>query len=249
MTGQTAPGKPGPAQVEQERARAGAAGERGPAGAPGERGPLGHLGRHLARRRAELGLTRRETAALAGMAPSYLAYLEERPLAAPAAGVLGRLAAVLHTTVPELTGGAADLPPGAGPATRTPRFTELTEAECRALLGTRGVGRVALETGSGPVIVPVNYSVVDGDIVFRTAHGTTTFRASGRRVAFEADRIDDAFGEGWSVLVRGRARAVTDPDEAGRLAERAQGVPWAGGRREEWVRIEPLAVTGRRIAA
>ncbi|MFI1163477.1 helix-turn-helix domain-containing protein [Streptomyces sp. NPDC020801] len=209
--------------------------------------PLGRLGRHLAQRRAELGLTRRETAARAGMAPSYLAYLEEQPLAAPGPGVLARLAAVLRTTVPELTGGAADLPPGTGGAARTPRFTELTPKECWALLSTHGVGRVAVPTGSGPVIVPVNYGVVDGTVVFRTAPGATPFQASGCQAAFEADRIDDAFSEGWSVLVRGPARAVTDPDEVRRLVEHAHGVPWAGGLRDAWVRLEPLRVTGRRI--
>jgi hypothetical protein len=61
------------------------------------------------------------------------------------------------------------------------------------------------------------------------------------------DRIDEAFSEGWSVLVRGPARAVTDPDEAARLDEQAYTTPWAGGPRDLWLRIEPVAVTGRRI--
>jgi hypothetical protein len=40
-----------------------------------EGSPRGDLGRRIARRRTELGLTRRETAQRAGMAPSYLRYL------------------------------------------------------------------------------------------------------------------------------------------------------------------------------
>jgi nitroimidazol reductase NimA-like FMN-containing flavoprotein (pyridoxamine 5'-phosphate oxidase superfamily) len=209
--------------------------------------PVGDLGRRIAVRRAELGLSREETAVRAGMAPSYLQYLEEHPAAAPGTSVLLRLAEVLHTTATELTGGDTELPPGPGKAAREPEFTELTIQECRALLSTHGVGRLAVPTVSGPLVVPVNYSVVDGAVVFRTDPGTTPSQAAGCQVSFEVDRIDDAFSEGWSVLVIGRARTVTDPEDVRRLAERAFSRPWAGGRREEWVRIEPLGITGRRI--
>jgi len=211
---------------------------------------VGDLGRRIALRRTQLGLSRQETATRAGIAPRYLQYLEEHSAAAPGTSVLHILADVLHTTVTELTGGNADLPPGPGRASRHPEFTELTAPECRALLSTHGVGRIAVPTFSGPVIVPVNYSIVDGAIVFRTAPGTTPAQASGCQVAFEVDHIDEAFSEGWSVLVRGHARTVTDPDEVRRLDEGAYSTPWAGGRRDQWVRIgPPLALTGRRITA
>ncbi|MCH5671918.1 helix-turn-helix domain-containing protein [Streptomyces gilvus] len=208
----------------------------------------GDLGRRLVARRTELGLSREQAADRAGMAPGYLRYVEEHPGAAPGPGVLLRLAEALETTVRDLTGGDTEMPPGSGRAVREPEFVELSATECRALLDTHGVGRIAVPTASGPLVVPVNYSVVDGAIVFRTAPGTTPARASGHRVAFEVDRIDDAFSSGWSVLVRGYAEIVTDPAEAGRLAELAHSTPWAGGRRDQWVRVDPLAVTGRRIA-
>ncbi|MER6030056.1 pyridoxamine 5'-phosphate oxidase family protein [Streptomyces sp. NPDC001851] len=209
--------------------------------------PLGDLGRRLAAHRARLGLTRGQVAARAGMAAGYLGYLEEQPGAAPRPAVLHRLAQVLETTVTELTGGAADMPPGPGRAAREPHFTELTASECRTLLGSHGVGRLAVTTSTGPEIVPVNYSVVDEVIVFRTAPGTTPALADGHPVAFEVDRIDDAFSRGWSVLVRGVARAVTDPEQRRRYAEKTYSGPWAGGDRDLWLRIEPGMVTGRRI--
>ncbi|AOR36175.1 DNA-binding protein [Streptomyces fodineus] len=211
--------------------------------------PLGDLGRRLAARRAQLGLTRGEVAARAGMAAAYLGYLEEHPGGAPGTGPLIKLAEALETTVTELTGGAVDVPPGPGRAGREPRFTELTPAECRSLLGTHGVGRLAVSTGTGPVIVPVNYGVVDDAIAFRTALGATPSLAAGQEVAFEVDRIDDAFSQGWSVLVRGHARTVTDEREQRRLTEQAYSAPWAGGTRDLWVRVEPRTVTGRRITA
>ncbi|MFF8537407.1 pyridoxamine 5'-phosphate oxidase family protein [Streptomyces sp. SAS_267] len=211
--------------------------------------PSGDLGRRLAARRALLGLTTEETAARAGMAPSYVKHLEQHPGAAPGRGALLTLAAALRTTVSELTGGDADVPSGREQAGRDPEFTELSRAECAELLSTHGVGRVAVSTASGPVIVPVNYSVVDDAIVFRTARGATPSLASGCLVAFEVDRVDDTFSQGWSVLARGYAREVTDSDEERRLAQRAYSAPWSGGRRDTWVRIEPHALTGRRIVA
>ncbi|MGW7529201.1 helix-turn-helix domain-containing protein [Streptomyces sp. NPDC054783] len=209
--------------------------------------PLGDLGRRLAARRAGLGLTRGEVAARAGMAVTYLGYLEEHPGAAPGPGPLTRLAEALETTVTELTGGAVDLPPGPGRAVREPHFAELTPGECRALLGSHGVGRLAVPTDTGPVIVPVNYSVVEGAFVFRTVLGATPSLAAGQAVALEVDRIDDTFSQGWSVLIRGSARSVTDPQEQQRLTEQAYSAPWAGGGRDLWVRVEPRTVTGRRI--
>jgi nitroimidazol reductase NimA-like FMN-containing flavoprotein (pyridoxamine 5'-phosphate oxidase superfamily) len=212
-----------------------------------EGSPVGDLGRRLALRRTQLGLTLKETATRAGVAPSYLRYLEEHPGAAPGTGVLLRLAGVLGTTVTELTGGNADLPPGLGRAARRPVFRELDPQECQTLLATHGVGRLAVSTDDGPLVLPINYSVVDGAIVFRTEPDSTPARASGHRVAFEVDRIDDAFSRGWSVLVRGDAQTVSDPEAARRLTERAYSEPWAGGHRDLWMRIDPHGITGRRI--
>ncbi len=210
--------------------------------------PKGDLGRRLVARRLALGLSREDTADRAGMAPSYVAHLEQHPDAVPGRGALLTLAAALETTVSALTGGDTETPPGREQAGRTPEFTELSRSECAELLSSHGVGRLAVATELGPTIVPVNYSVVDDAIVFRTARGATPSLADGCPVAFEVDRIDDVFSQGWSVLARGYARTVTDLGEKRRLAERAHSRPWAGGRRDLWVRIEPYAVTGRRIA-
>ncbi|GAA3785290.1 helix-turn-helix domain-containing protein [Streptomyces chiangmaiensis] len=209
--------------------------------------PAGNLGRRIALRREELGLSLEETANRAGMASSYLQYLEAQPTAAPGVSTLLRLAGALETTVLELTGGDVDLPPGLGQAGRHPTFTDLTSQECRDLLSTHGVGRLALPTDTGPEIIPLNYSVVGGSIVYRTVPDTVPSQAAGAQVAFEVDRIDAAFSQGWSVLVRGRADTVTDPDDVQRLEEQAFSTPWAGGQRDLWMRIDPDTITGRRI--
>ncbi|MGA5702786.1 helix-turn-helix domain-containing protein [Peterkaempfera bronchialis] len=206
----------------------------------------GDIGRRAALRRSQLGLSREQVAARAGMAARYLQYVEERP-AQIEPGALTRLAGALETTAEQLRGGDVDLPPGrSGPATG-PEFTELTPEECRARLSSRGVGRVAFTTDLGIDVLPVNYAVVGDCIVYRTGPGAAPAGAIRQEVAFQVDRIDDALSQGWSVLANGPAEHVTDPDEIHRIAARATPRPWAGGDRPLWIRITPTRLSGRII--
>lgn len=208
----------------------------------------GDVGRRIAARREELGLTREDTAARAGTAAGYLQYLEEQSAAMPGTSVLIRLADALDTSVAALHGGEADLPPGLGRAADHSELIELGPEECRARLSTHGVGRIAGHTPDGLVVLPVNYSVVDGAVTFRTAPGSTPATTVGSHVAFEVDHVDEALSRGWSVLVQGRVRAVTDPDVVRRLDALAHSRPWAGGQeRDLWIRVDEERITGRRI--
>ncbi|WP_240135735.1 helix-turn-helix domain-containing protein [Streptomyces sp. MUM 178J] len=213
-------------------------------------GPVAHqstdMGRRIATRRAELGLTREEVAARCGAAPSYIRYVEEHA-SAPGIGAIIRLADALETTVADLAGGSAGRPPGAASAPRNARLVDLDRDESWELLAGHGVGRIGVTTDEGPAIVPVNYVVAGGAIAFRTAPGAVPSAAAGSEVAFEVDRIDDAQCQGWSVLVTGRAKPVTAPDAIGRLEAAAQSLPWAGGQRGLWLAIAPERVTGRRV--
>jgi transcriptional regulator with XRE-family HTH domain len=66
------------------------------------RGP-GDLGRRVAARRQELGLSRAQLANRAGMAASYIAYLEQHPANVGNGGLM-RLAHALATTPDALLG-------------------------------------------------------------------------------------------------------------------------------------------------
>ncbi|GBP99473.1 helix-turn-helix domain-containing protein [Streptomyces spongiicola] len=206
------------------------------------------LGRRLAARREQLGLSRDDVAERSGAAASYVQYLEERP-AAPDPAALRQIAAALETTVAELAGGKADQPPGPGAALRGAELAELDEAECRTLMAGHGVGRIGVLTPEGPAVVPVNYVVDGASVAFRTSLGKVPSFAAGNEIAFEVDRIDDAFSRGWSVLAVGRARAVTDEEAIRRLTGLAPTTPWAGGSRDLWIEFAPSRVTGRRIVA
>lgn len=220
----------------------------GPSGStPRETGANpGDIGRRVAAERERQGLSREETARRAAMAPDYLAYLEERQ-ADPSLATLIRLASALGTSVAALRGGGVDLPPGQGHALLHPELRDLSADECRALLSTHGVGRVAVSTPDGPAVVPVNYEVIDDAIVYRTMPDSVPAAAVGAEVAFEVDHVDEVMSQGWSVLVVGPARVVTEHDVVRRPAEQVHTEPWAGGKREMWVSIQPKRLTGRRI--
>ncbi|MFD5746343.1 helix-turn-helix domain-containing protein [Streptomyces sp. NPDC127033] len=208
--------------------------------------PRSDLGRRVTARREQLGLSREEVAARAGSVPGYIEFVEERQ-STPGIGFLLRLADALGTTVDTLTGSTTELPPGTGLAAYRPALTTLSTGECRELLSTHGVGRVAVSTWDGPAVVPVNYVVVGDEVAYRTAPGTAAAEAVGQEVAFEADHIDDAMSRGWSVNVVGTARAVTGDNDVRRLDRHARTTPWAGGERRLWVSIAPTRTTGRRI--
>lgn len=132
-------------------------------------------------------------------------------------------------------------------------FEPLDEAECLRLISPGGVGRLAYYGRFGPTVLPVNYVLYEGTIVFRTAHDSPTdedlrtgIADAEYKVAFEIDRIDAATREGWSVLIQGSAHHVDS--EAERASVLKAGIePWPAGVRELFLRIRPTRVTGRRI--
>ncbi|MFD1541361.1 helix-turn-helix domain-containing protein [Nonomuraea guangzhouensis] len=210
----------------------------------------GDFARRLIHHREQLGLTREQVADRAEMSPGYVQYLEGH-LAPPNAGTLTRLATALETTVQDLLGGGRDRPSGGGPAAADPVLEVLEPEECLRLVAPGGVGRVAFNGSHGPTVLPVNYRLHDGAIVFRTSYGgpmdqdlRTGLRDVEIKVGFEVDQVDEAQNEGWSVLIQGPAHHVP-PDEA---AE-ATVTPWAGGDRRLYIRIVPHQITGRRIHA
>ena len=206
----------------------------------------GDLSKRVARRRAELHLSKAQVAARAGMSLRYLEYVERYP-ARPGAAVLRRLAAALQTTPAALLGAGTQAPPGYGRLAGPPVVTKLMSAECRRLIAPGGIGRIAFCTTAGPAVLPVNFAMVAGTIVIRTGEGTAIDGHADEQIAFEVDHLDEALSQGWSVLVRGRAHRVTHPAELEIVRRDATIWPWPGGDRDVYVRIIPDTVTGRRI--
>lgn len=125
---------------------------------------------------------------------------------------------------------------------------ELTLDECRELLATRQVGRLALTTPAGLRIYPVNYALQGDDIVFRTLpYGEVANNAVDAQVAFSVDRLDDDLRTGWHVLAVGTCRRVETPGEVHAIRDEADPEPWAAGLRTLYFRIAWDDLTGRRI--
>ena len=126
------------------------------------------------------------------------------------------------------------------------RRDTLSEIECRQLLGTHTIGRVGVTSGGLPQILPVCYLYDDGVIVFRTGAGTKLrAAANGDVLAFEVDHFDPASGQGWSVLVLGRASILTTEHEHDGLP--TLDGPTISGERNHYVRLHCELVTGRVI--
>ncbi|WP_017559831.1 helix-turn-helix domain-containing protein [Nocardiopsis baichengensis] len=209
----------------------------------------GDIGRRVVQRRTEMGLTRDEVAERSGMDPGYIAYLETHP-ARFSRESLYRLSQALHTSPDHLLGTDTDTPPGsAATAVPEPEVTVLTGEECLELISPGGVGRVSFTEaeGAAPVVLPVNYGVIDGTVVVRTAVDGAIAQHVGEPMSFQVDRLDETMSEGWSVLLAGRARLIDDDAERAALRERRPLRPWAGGDREAWIRIDAGRVTGRRV--
>jgi uncharacterized protein len=123
----------------------------------------------------------------------------------------------------------------------------LGREECLELLQQAVVGRIGYVTDGIAIILPVNFMVLDGDIVFCIAKGSTLSWLSLRgRLSFQADESSRADREGWSVLIHGVAREATDPSEL-EILRRGTLRSWLRSPAEHWVRIRIEAISGRAL--
>jgi len=125
------------------------------------------------------------------------------------------------------------------------QLEELDRDACLRLLGTRGVGRVAVVVDGFPIVLPVNYRVLHGDggidVVMRTRPGNHL--DSSARAGFEVDGIDPVHRQGWSVLVRGELVHL-HPDQVAAYGAAADPGPWLDDR-DSWLVLRAVDLSGR----
>jgi hypothetical protein len=119
--------------------------------------------------------------------------------------------------------------------------------ECVLLLSSAQIGRAVFTERALPAVQPVNYVVRDNTIIMSTVAGSRlTTAASDAVLGFEVDEIDPVLCAGWSVTVVGRSHLIRDPVEVSALSGLPL-IPWALGRRTQFIRLALELVHGRRI--
>lgn len=122
----------------------------------------------------------------------------------------------------------------------------LSGPRCRELLAGNDIGRVAWQAADGPQILPILYALRGETVLFRTSpYGALSDLIRPTEVAMEVDQLDVEHRSGWSVLVRGRAEAASEPAEFSPTWTLDGIVPWAPGQRNLVIQITPRVITGR----
>ncbi len=127
-------------------------------------------------------------------------------------------------------------------------MTTISRVECEALLERTLIGRIVYVADNHPIALPVNYRWHEGSVVFRTLAGQKLNAAvADRPISFEIDGWDADRHTGWSVLIKGHGREVSEWAEQEQL-EQLGLVPWANGDwKVRWIRIEASAIEGRSL--
>ncbi|HEY8789179.1 MAG TPA: pyridoxamine 5'-phosphate oxidase family protein [Actinopolymorphaceae bacterium] len=119
--------------------------------------------------------------------------------------------------------------------------TAMSADECASRIQSIDLGRIAWVHDGAPHVLPVNYAMDGGAIIFRTRPDSSmAAQLPGSTVAFEVDSADFGNLIGWSVVVTGTCRPAPE-----KLAVRM--TPWADGDRSRVFRIEADGMTGRKL--
>jgi nitroimidazol reductase NimA-like FMN-containing flavoprotein (pyridoxamine 5'-phosphate oxidase superfamily) len=118
----------------------------------------------------------------------------------------------------------------------------LSPEECWELLETEEFGRLAYRLVDEVHIVPINYVVNGGSLLFRTASGNKLLAAALHSdVALEIDWHDDATA--WSVVARGHLRQLEEDE--GHRVDSLPLHPWVATLKYDVIELTPEVVTGR----
>lgn len=126
---------------------------------------------------------------------------------------------------------------------------QLSRAECLRLLASVPFGRVVFTSGALPAVRLACHRADGEQIIIHASLGNAVSPGpdgTGPVVAYEADQVDAAGQSGWSVVVVGRARLVTDEKLAVRYREQL-GAAWVDERASQVIIITPELVSGYRM--
>lgn len=128
---------------------------------------------------------------------------------------------------------------------------QMTREQALRRLGSVPIGRIVFTRHALPVIRPVNHLLDNGQVIIRSHEGSAiaaaTDHGEGTVVVYEADDLDPVTRTGWSVMVTGLARLITDPGQKSRYQKTLR--PWIAAPMSHVVRIDPQIVSGFELIA
>ncbi|HYH48633.1 MAG TPA: pyridoxamine 5'-phosphate oxidase family protein [Acidimicrobiia bacterium] len=128
-----------------------------------------------------------------------------------------------------------------------PHLERLSRVECRQLLPGASVGRLAVPSPHFPTLEPVSFAVVEGELVVAVRAGSAGEAVAAETVVtFEADVVDNAGRQGWSVVVSGRVEEL-DADVA--AVVRPELRPWPVTDADRLLLIRSERISGQRVVA
>jgi nitroimidazol reductase NimA-like FMN-containing flavoprotein (pyridoxamine 5'-phosphate oxidase superfamily) len=131
-----------------------------------------------------------------------------------------------------------------GSPTRDEPVQRLSATECWELLEGEEFGRLAYRLVDEVHIVPLNYVVHDGGLLFRTASGNKLLAAALHSdVALEIDWHDETLA--WSVVARGHLEQLPE-DQAHRVDDLTLH-SWVPTLKYDVVELVPESLSGRRF--
>ena len=134
-------------------------------------------------------------------------------------------------------------------AERERQLHALDVAECRRLLPTAAIGRIAFTDAAMPVIRPAAFTLGGDDVFIPT--GRSSKMAAGSRgavLAFEVDDYDLVERTGWNVTVIGPSRLISDSGQVAVL-DALGAQPWVPATTHCYIALHMAVVRGRRISS
>ena len=123
----------------------------------------------------------------------------------------------------------------------------LSEEECHRLITATPLGRIVFTDRALPAIQPVNIVIARGEVIIRTSSGSKLAAAARNAVvAFEVDEFDPAIHTGWSVVIVGHARVVSENGELSDLRDLPLRT-WTPNEHDHYIAIRPELISGRRL--
>ena len=119
------------------------------------------------------------------------------------------------------------------------------DERCLALLGRSRFGRIALSLRAMPVVVPVRYTLNDGDLLFASSGDQLSKALHENIAALQADGFEEDSGMRWTVFATGPVRRVEGFQDLVLAGSSLSALNIASLEEGDLFRLKPAILSGR----